>query len=123
MTLYILKHNGTTFFKCWNTSQSRIQNIARKKIQGNKNICIKQILREFITQRLKIQSILKKILLEEQVPHRNSNLLEGISVGMINIRLNVKYAFVLKINCIPSKLKQLVISKHLFKKWKKQATD
>ena len=81
------------------------------------------MLREFITYRLKIQSMLKKIILKEQVPYRNTNLFEGMSVGMINTRLNIKYAFVLKINWIPSKLKQLVISKHLFKKWNKQATN
>lgn len=43
------------------------------------------MLKEFVTGRLKIQSLLKKILLKEQIPYRNPNLLEGMRVGIINI--------------------------------------
>lgn len=79
------------------------------------------MLKEFVTGRLKIQSLLKKILLKEQIPYRNPNLLEGMRVGIINIQLNIKYAFILKINWILSILKQLGISKKAVKV-KKQVT-
>lgn len=64
------------------------------------------MLKEFVTGRLKIQSVLlKKILLKEQIPYRNPNVLEGMRVGIINIQLNIKYPFILKINWVLSKLK------------------